>query len=205
MQAAKNEVVGAFYRIGVKGFQFLVDEFEFEKAIRKADVGIYRLISQNRVTAVEIGLEWREQYIYVELSRLIKGKIRENPVVISKKSRLNTFNLEDLLAVRAPGLRIGPEYFVRPLTVESVNYILTRYADSLHEFARDVLRGDFSVFAKLNAIVKGRLLTDPSEGIAERGDNLSFSARQRQGMTASSAQRRIIIAREDEDLASRNR
>jgi hypothetical protein len=67
MLAAKNWVVGVFYRIGVKAFQFLADDLGFAKPVRKIDAGLYSLICQNRVTAVEIGLEWREQYIYVEL------------------------------------------------------------------------------------------------------------------------------------------
>jgi hypothetical protein len=135
----------------------------------------------------------------------VGGKIRENPIVISKKSRLTTFNLEDLLAVTAPGFKIGAEYFVRPLTVESIDHILARYADSLLRFGRDVLTGDFSVFAELDAIVKGRLLKNPSQGKAnKRGDNLSVPARQQQAMKASSALRRMIIVRKDEDLTCRN-
>jgi len=45
----------------------LADDLGFAKPVRKIDAGVYSLICQNRVTAVEIGLEWREQYIYVEL------------------------------------------------------------------------------------------------------------------------------------------
>lgn len=108
-------------------------------------------------TAVEIGLEWKEQYVYVELFRLINGKIKENPIVIRPDSELTMHNLEDLIALRAPKVTLGTEYFGKPITVESLEYILSQHARALKELGRDVLRGDFTVFSELESIVKARI------------------------------------------------
>jgi DNA-binding protein Fis len=151
-----NEVIGAFFQFATKSFQFLVDQFGFRNGVRKSEGGLYRVIYQSETTAVEIGLEWREQYIYVELLRLVNGKIKENPVIIELDSELTVFNLEDLIALRAPKTKLSPGFNKR-LTIESVKYALTHYARALREFGTDVLKGDLSVFAELEAVVKARI------------------------------------------------
>jgi len=153
-----NSIVDAFYNISIEKFRFLVDEFGFGNPKKRVSGGLYRVIYQSRTTAVEIGLEWREQYIYVELFRLIDGKIKENPIIVRPESKLYEFNLEDLLASRAPHYKLSPNYFNKPLNIESVQYVLTHYANALREFAKDVLQGDFSVFSELESIVKSRLV-----------------------------------------------
>jgi Uncharacterized protein conserved in bacteria (DUF2188). len=164
-----NSIVDAFFNISIEKFRFLVDQFGFGNPKKRVGGGLYRVIYQSRSTAVEIGLEWREQYIYVELFRLIDGKIKENPIIIRPESKLNEFNLEDLLAIRAPHYKLSPNYFDKPyklspnyfnksLSLESVQYVLIHYATVLREFAKDVLQGDFSVFSELELVVKRRLV-----------------------------------------------
>lgn len=157
MQETMIKITSAFYQVSIKKFQFLIEEFSFGKAKKKADEGVYRLIYQNKTTAVVIGLEWREQYIYVELFQLVNGEIQENPILINSESKLTGFNLEDLLALRIPSLKLDCKYFNKPLTVELVNDIVTHYSDCVRKYARDILMGDFSIFTKLDAIVKNRV------------------------------------------------
>jgi hypothetical protein len=152
-----NQIVNAFFQLSSEKFQYLVDELGFRRGPKRSEGGLYRVLYQSETTAVEIGLEWNEQYIYVELSRLIKGKIKENPIMIQRNSELTVHNLEDLIGIRAPGMMLGPEYFSRPLTVDSLDHVLTYYSRALRELGGDLLQGDFTVFRELESIVKARI------------------------------------------------
>lgn len=152
-----NEIVSAFFRISAEKFQFLVDESGLRRGAKKSENGLHCVRYESEKTAVEIGLEWQEQYVYVELFRLINGKIKENPIVIRPDSELTVHNLEDLIAIRAPKMTLGSEYFGKPITVKSLEHILSHYARALKELGRDVLQGDFTVFRELESIVKERI------------------------------------------------
>lgn len=152
-----NEIVSAFFQISAEKFQFLVHEFGFRKGAKRSESGLNSVRYETENTAVEIGLEWKEQYVYVELFRLINGKIKENPIVIRPDSELTVHNLEDLIALRAPKVTLGSKYFGKPITVESLEYILSHHASALKELGRDVLRADFTVFSELESIVKERI------------------------------------------------
>jgi len=154
---AMNEIVNAFFKISAEKFQFLVDEFGFRRGAQKSESGLYRVLYENETTAVEIGMEWQEQYVYVELFRLINGEIKENPIMIGHDSELAVFNLEDLLGIRAPKMTLDPEYFGTRITLGSLDHVLGHYARSLKEVGKDVLHGDFTVFRELESIVKARI------------------------------------------------
>jgi hypothetical protein len=152
-----GNIVDTFFKVCFEKFNFLVTEFGCRRAVRE-ETGLCQVIYRNKTTAVEIGFEWREQYIYVELYRLVKGKIKENPIMIRPESNLRVFNLEDLLAIRAPELAFSSNPPSKPLSNNDVEKILTDRALALHKYARDISRGDFSVFRELDGIVKRRVL-----------------------------------------------
>lgn len=158
-----NSLVDAFFNICTDKFRFLIEQFAFKQSAKKADSGVYRVVFKNKTTAIEVGLEWREQYIYVEMYRLIKGKIKNNPIMIHPESELTVFNLEDLLEIRAPSLKLSPERFDKPLTSKKLEKILTHYASALKQCATDILQGIFGVFDELERIVKSRLVHNSTE------------------------------------------
>lgn len=152
-----NEIVNAFFKISAEKFQFLADEFGFQRGAKKSEGGLYRVLYESETTAVEIGLEWKEQYIYVELFRLIGGRIKKNPIVIQPDSELTVHNLEDLIGIRAPSMMPGREHISKPITVDTLDQVLTHYSRALKEVGGDVLAGDFTVFRELESIVKARI------------------------------------------------
>ena len=90
--------------------------------------------------------------------------MEENPIVIRPESDLTVFNLEDLVAIRAPELQLISQSPGKPLTSHDIEKILTDRALALREYGRDVLQGDFRVFRKLDRIVKSRMLAyQPSD------------------------------------------
>ncbi len=102
----------------------------------------------------------------MDLYRLINGVIKENPIIVRPDSELRVYNLEDLIAVRAPKMTLGQEYFGRPITVDSLDYVLHHYALALKELGGDVLQGDFKVFRELESIVKARI--SPAVSVDDR-------------------------------------
>ena len=150
-------ILDEFLEIGEKEFQFLVDEFGFKKRANKTDVGVYRLPYDNGTTKVEIGFEWRDQYVYVLLGRRDVKKPKDARRLPRPEDELPAFNLEDLLKLRTGKYAVDQDRFGKALTREDIKEILSTYARALREHAADVLQGDFSVFPELEKIVRTRM------------------------------------------------
>lgn len=149
-------IIDDFFKIGEKEFQFLVDEFGFKKRANKTDVEVYRLRYENGTTKVEIGFEWRDQYVYVLLGRREK-KSKDAGRLPRPEDELVAFNLEDLLQVRTGKYGVDQERFGKALTRKDIKEILSTYARGVREHAADVLQGDFTVFPELEKIVRKRM------------------------------------------------
>jgi hypothetical protein len=150
-------VLDEFFKIGEKEFQFLVDEFGCKKRANKTDVGVYRLRYENGTTKIEIGLEWRDQYVYVLLGRREEKKAKDARRLPRPEDELLAFNLEDLLKLRTGKYAIDQDRFGKALTRKDIKEILSTYARGLREHAADVLQGDFTVFPELEKIVRKRM------------------------------------------------
>lgn len=150
-------ILDEFLELGEKEFQYLVDEFGFKKRANKTDVGVYRLPYDNGTTKVEIGFEWRDQYVYVLLGRRDVKKPKDARRLPRPEDELHAFNLEDLLKLRTGKYAVDQDRFGKALTREDIKEILSTYARALREHAADVLQGDFSVFPELEKIVRKRM------------------------------------------------
>lgn len=146
-----------FFKIGEKDFQFLVDEFGFKKRANKTDVGVYRLPYENATTKVEIGFEWRDQYVYVLLGRRDVKKRKDARRLPRPEDELVAFNLEDLLKLRTGQYGVDHDRFGKALTRKDIKEILGAYGRGLREHAADVLQGDFTIFPALERIVRKRM------------------------------------------------
>ena len=149
-----GNIIDEFFEIGEKEFRFLVDEFGFKKKANKTDVEVYRLRYESKTTNVEIGFEWRDQYIYVLLGRRDRKKPERMP---RPEDDLLAFGLEDLLKLRTGKYAIDEDRFGKALTRKDVRDILSIYARGLREHGVDVLQGDFSIFPELEKIVRKRM------------------------------------------------
>ncbi|MGO8673801.1 MAG: hypothetical protein ACLQVD_20880 [Capsulimonadaceae bacterium] len=147
-----NTIVDEFLSACYAKFQFLTSEYGIRRS-KTLYSGLSKVTYKNTFVAVVINLEWREQNIYVEIYRVIDGKLD-----LDAGGKLGTnFTLNSLLAVRKKdyvrATRLRPVAF----DGDDVEVTLTRMADDLKEYAADVLRGDFSVAqAVLDYIAKHR-------------------------------------------------
>jgi hypothetical protein len=191
-----NSLKESFFSICLEKFRFLIERFGCKRTAKGASAGVYTVTYQNSTTAVEIGLEWQEQYVYVELCRLVDGRIKDNPIVIGPESQLTVFNLEDVLEIRNPGLKLSHKHFARRLTVDALDKILSHYARALEESASDILRGDFSLFDKLDRIVKHRATEAAIAEIAELDRQLGALAKEVAGDRQRVAQLRQSLRKQ---------
>jgi hypothetical protein len=152
-----QDIRDVFIETSLKEFQFLIDRYHCKMRTSKKP-RLCEIKYQNTTTAVTVGFEqWREQYIFVDIGRVIKGRVMRDPIAIRHDSDLHSFNIEDLLTLRNPSLRIDWTKIQEPLTPESVETIVGSYARAVREHATDILQGDFRIFPELERIVKARI------------------------------------------------
>jgi len=140
--------------------------FGFQAKANKVEAGTFIKIYQNETTAVEVSLEWMEQYLYVRLCQLVAGKIKENPTIIKQDTKLYCFNLENLLLLTDPALIVKPDTN-QELTFSQLEKTLCHYAGAVEKYAFGVLNGNFEVFPQLERVVKERA-AQSSQGYADR-------------------------------------
>ncbi len=167
------EMKSQFFRASDEQFDFL-KRYDFRPKAKKVEAGTYIRVYQNSTTAVEVALQWTEQYLSVRLCRLVDGKIQDNPIVVRPDSKLYCFNLENLLLLTEPSLIVKPVPYER-LTPDQVEKILCIYAHAVERYAAKVLQGDFEWFSRLEGLVKGRAAQTASRVSSSRQVTTRFT------------------------------
>lgn len=144
-----------------KNFKFLEQKFGFF-AFKVEDEAWGEAVTYiNKTTAIKISLEERDGGIFLELCKLIDGCIPEKPITITQKTKLYSFEFENLLLLRAPSLQLEhpliDDLVFKPGKEKVMGKVLKQYADTLKIYAKDVLKGDFTVFSDLEKLVKNRI------------------------------------------------
>ncbi len=148
---------GLFFDLVEAKYRYLIDDYAFRLRRKRAFSGWAEVLYRNRTTAVKIWWEYRDSYFEVSLSRLVDGKLLDDPWFILPDSVLNTFYLSNLVAIRCPDRKTLPKLIGTPFTDGDIEELMSAQSSALREWADDVLRGDFSVFPQLDAVVKARL------------------------------------------------
>jgi len=142
-----------FFELSKEKFNYLIAEYNFSLVSTRKDGGLYEIVFQNKTTAVIVNWERHENWIYIELYRLVNGMLVTNPIIISDQTELNGYHLDDLLSIRCPDFSLTKF----PVDDKDIVAILKNYSAMLHQYATDVLNGDFTIFGDLEKIVKGRI------------------------------------------------
>ncbi len=145
-------------------FSFLSDKYGFEVEKNQQDrwerkwVQEFRL--KNNTTGVRVIFERRDFRFFIFLCRLIEGDFAKDSSKITMDAILNEYDLDDLLSIRAPDLIWPPHPSNLIGSAELIDKMLSHEADCLNKYAQDILQGDFSIFSKLEKIVKQRARED---------------------------------------------
>jgi hypothetical protein len=134
-------------------FSFLLGEFGFKLVSDQVSRYGVTVLYQSQAAGVEVYYQPRENGgILVDLIRLINGEVPSYPDSSLDSSTLHTFDTRDLLYLRKDRL----EQDIREKLKENIPFSAEEAARLLKKYCNDVLIGDFSVFSRLEEIVKQR-------------------------------------------------
>jgi hypothetical protein len=155
-QSGKNDVMNdkQFLKLAQNKFHFLIKEFMFKEPKFNVDSFGYYLEYRNATTGIKIEYETREQYINVNLYRLIAG---EFPQFEIDKECDNGFSVDDVATLRVNNCIVSQAQSINNLTNKQVEQILDGYRIVLSESAKDIMNGDFSIFSDLRTMALTRL------------------------------------------------
>lgn len=130
-----------------RGLQCIEDRIEdwgFEKCYKGDQVGVI------------LCFEMREFYLFVKVCRLIEGEFPKSVGEIRPDSDLNSFDLDDVVTLRAREALILRYDRETRLDSELFKRVIGKQAENLGLYADDILNGDFSLFVELEGVVKSR-------------------------------------------------
>ena len=130
-----------------RGLQCVGDKIEdwgFEKCYKGDQVGVI------------LCFEIREFYLFVKVVRLVNDEFPKSIGEVFADSDLNTFDLDDVVTLRARQSLIPQYASGTNLDSELFDRVIDKQAENLRLFAGDILDGDFSSFVELEKIVKAR-------------------------------------------------
>ena len=142
-----------FFDLCKEKFNYLITEYDFSLFSKRKDRNLYKIIFLNKTTAVIVHWERNENWIYIELYRLVTGKLTTDPINISAQTEINGYYLDDLLSIRHPGFLP----IKSPIDDRDIEDVLTDYSVMLRQHADDVLNGNFAIFGELEKVVKSRI------------------------------------------------
>ncbi len=136
-------------------FKFLKTDYEFEPVSTIDDPDFYKVILKNTTTGIAIIYEYRDANVFIYLYKLINGQIIEDKLPIVERDPLNSIELSYIVQYRDPERLTVPLYDDFSTSFED---LITKLASNLRMFADDVLRGDFSIYPKVDKLAKKRRL-----------------------------------------------
>lgn len=154
----KQKAISANLRkIMLNKFQFLIDEYDCKLIEQVDDSLFYQLTYKNSTTGVIVTYDAREQYIDIDLYRLVNGQIIKNLMhALKGNETINGFSLDYI--VKKKTLRDTTqilsihEYgkdadFTSP---EGFSKYLDLFTTNLKKYAGHILKGDFTDFKHLD-------------------------------------------------------
>lgn len=147
-------------KIFEESFSFLNSEYAFNTVVSKKEDWGYFFEAVNPTTGIEVKYEFKEAHIQVNIYKLVDGKIVKNIAnAIKNNESISGFSLEWIIAFKNPEAQVKPAYeYGKESEFYDDNNGLSNYvifvAKKLKEYASEMLQGDFSVFGKLDEMVK---------------------------------------------------
>src|SRR2546426_4046914 len=110
--------------------------------------------TKNKTSGVIFTLEFQEYNVLARVCKLVRGAFVEPHGEITPDTQLFSFDLEDIVMLRAPE-KVAPAIISEDKTYP-LDVLVARHVDNLQNYATDILLGDFSLFGELDKVVKER-------------------------------------------------
>ena len=134
-------------------FSFLLVELGFKLINDQVSRYGVTVLYQSRAVGVEVCYQPHENGgILVDLIRLLEDEVPSYPDSFEDDITIHTFDFRDLLYLRKNRL----EHEIREKLEKNIPFSAEEAARILKKHCNDVLIGDFSVFSRLDEIVKKR-------------------------------------------------
>ena len=141
-----------------KHFSYLTNKYGFSFENNVSDTWWYRLTYLNQ--AINLGIvihfERRDFYIFIKLCRLINGKLVQNTGEINPKTKINCFDMDDIISLKSKNSLYPPHELNTIFNDDLFKKIVRIQANNLKTHAEEILKGDFSIFPQLEKIIKKR-------------------------------------------------
>lgn len=142
-------------------FSFLRTKYVFHIAQADASsVWQTDLVYESQTAAVRVSRSVEFDRVEVELMRLVDGKLPEHPIFVLPDTVINDFLLDNLLILRAPHV-LDELAAAKGLQDAQIVRSLEHLARAVEQYADDILRGDFTVFAAVEDLIKQRAREHP--------------------------------------------
>lgn len=135
-------------------FAFLKQKYEFREVSNVIDKYQCIIKMQNDTTGISINYERREDDIIVYLYRLIDGAMIDDKIPISADIPLNCIDLRYVVMLKK-GESITDYDWKEG---KSYDDLIQNIIYDLKNYAEDILKGNFDVFSKVDAMAKKRRL-----------------------------------------------
>jgi hypothetical protein len=141
-------------------FAFLREQYSFEITQTYWSSWVTRVRYETPLTAVDVERSAEDFRVEVLLIRKVEGEVPKYPIFVTAVDIMHHFRLDEVLEERSPEA-LAEVRATRGLGEEQIDAGLTISAKALEKYATDILQGDFSLFAKMEAKVRAYLREHP--------------------------------------------
>ena len=147
-----------FCSIAEEKFAFLESDFAFSLESEREEEWGGEVIYSGADLAIRILYEYSSAFVFVFICKLVGGEIRRNPRPVMPDSIITCFDFNDMLPAEEkmkPAYEYNPDSLYFDENEGLANYV-AEFSVRLRRYGAELLRGDFSVFPKMEAIIKAR-------------------------------------------------
>lgn len=148
----------AFFKVILTEFDFLINRYGFKLHKAEEDsFGLYVYYKKN-VVGISVSLVPRDGGVFVDIYRLINMEFKDNPINITKNSKINKFDFESVLAMRDHVLNIDrpnlDDLVFNKRHIKVFQNVVRQFAAALKKHGKDILNEDLSILSKVEQQIK---------------------------------------------------
>ena len=159
-RAWRQAKIAAWQALVEQHFSYLQDDFGFHISDVDYDAWYTRVVYRSSTTVVYVDRSIEFARVEVALVRLVDDTIPPIAIFFSQQAPFYQTLFDNVLQIRDPA-RHDERLALRGLADEQIESALIFWAAALRTYAADILRGDFTVFEEVKALIAERVRQRP--------------------------------------------